>query len=194
MATQTFRSAFNGFNREDVIRHLEHIGNKHTNEMNQLQLENEALQAQIVLLRSRPEVDAPEAAEAADNTDAISALEAENAALRQEIETLKAQLAEIPAQVETPAAEPVATCNELEMYRRAERVEREARERAAQIYHQANGALADAATKVDEAVAQIDLMAGQVSAQLADLQSLVAGSKEVLRDAVSAICTIRPEE
>ena len=35
-APQNFRSAFNGFNREDVVRYLEYINTKHTTQVNQL--------------------------------------------------------------------------------------------------------------------------------------------------------------
>ena len=35
-APKNFRSAFNGFNREDVVRYLEYINAKHTAEINQL--------------------------------------------------------------------------------------------------------------------------------------------------------------
>lgn len=186
MAGQTFRSAFNGFNREDVIHHLEYVNTKHNNETNQLKLENESLRSELEQLRSQP----ADAVPAADEDGALAALQAENDALRQQIEALNARLAEIQAQPGKPAV-PV---NELELYRRAERVEREARERAEQVCHQANGALADATAKVDEAAAQIDEMADKVAGQLTDLQALVAGSKQVLREALSAIGTIRPEE
>ena len=46
-ASQNFRSAFNGFNREDVVHYLEYLNAKHTNQINQLTAENEALRAQV---------------------------------------------------------------------------------------------------------------------------------------------------
>ena len=46
-AAQNFRSAFNGFNREDVVHYLEYLNAKHTNQINQLTAENEALRAQV---------------------------------------------------------------------------------------------------------------------------------------------------
>ena len=40
MATpQNFRSAFNGFNREDVAHYLEYINSKHQSQVNQLTAE-----------------------------------------------------------------------------------------------------------------------------------------------------------
>ena len=34
-ATQRFRSAFNGFNREDVVNYIEYLNIRHTAEMDQ---------------------------------------------------------------------------------------------------------------------------------------------------------------
>ena len=62
-APQNFRTAFNGFNREDVVRYLEYINNKHNAQVNQLSEENAALRAQL------------EAAPAAeDRTEEVEAL------------------------------------------------------------------------------------------------------------------------
>ena len=44
---QNFRSAFNGFNREDVVHYLEYINSKHNTLVNQLTEENEQLRAQL---------------------------------------------------------------------------------------------------------------------------------------------------
>ena len=81
---------------------------------------------------------------------------------------------------------------ELEAYRRAERTERYARERADNLYRQANGALADATVKVDEAAHQFSQMTDNVVAQLSDLQNAIASSKQALRDAAATLYTIRP--
>ena len=44
---QNFRSAFNGFNREDVVHYLEYINTKHTNQVNALTTEVEELRARL---------------------------------------------------------------------------------------------------------------------------------------------------
>ena len=44
---QSFRSAFNGFNREDVVHYLEYLNTKHNNQINQLTAENESLRQQV---------------------------------------------------------------------------------------------------------------------------------------------------
>ena len=46
MAQQTFRSALNGFNREDVVRYIEYLNSVHTAEINQLNSELEYLRNQ----------------------------------------------------------------------------------------------------------------------------------------------------
>ena len=53
-ASQNFRSAFNGFNREDVVHYLEYLNTKHTNQVNQLTAENDALRQRVEAL---PELD-----------------------------------------------------------------------------------------------------------------------------------------
>ena len=53
---QKFRSALNGFNREDVVRYIEFINAKHTAQINQLTSEAE-------FLRTRQEADAAAAEE-----------------------------------------------------------------------------------------------------------------------------------
>ena len=42
-----FRSAFNGFNREDVVKFIEYLNTKHSNELAQLTSENEELRAKL---------------------------------------------------------------------------------------------------------------------------------------------------
>ncbi len=44
---QTFRSAFNGFNREDVVRYIEYINNRHNDQVAQLRNELEELRGKL---------------------------------------------------------------------------------------------------------------------------------------------------
>ena len=178
---QSFRSAFNGFNREDVVHYIEFINHKHTTEVNQLKSEAAALQSKLEETTRQPDL----------------ALELE--ALRQERDALQARCAELEEQLaqaqEAKPAVPAAQCQinyELETYRRAERTEREARARADQVYHQTNSALADATAKVDAAAEEIGQMTDAVMAQLSQLQAAVTGSKQALKDAAASMYTIRP--
>ena len=188
MTEQTFRSSFNGFNREDVVRYLEYINAKHAAELNQLRSELE-------FLRSK-ETPAP-VETVCDNSELV---EQQAARIRELFDRCKEQeetIADLTARLEnvqvTEAAPITCPEQELEAYRRAERAERVARERAEVVYHQANAVLSDATAKVDEAAALIGSMADQLSGQLSQFQSAVTGSKQALCDAAATLYAIRPE-
>ncbi|MFR1754950.1 MAG: hypothetical protein ACLSV7_09710, partial [Oscillospiraceae bacterium] len=122
---QNFRTAFHGFNREDVVRFLETATARHTAEVNQLRDEIARLEGDLSLLRMRSGDGASQ--------EELEALQAENARLKAQVEELETQLTE-------PAATPIRDetnwkDEELAAYRRAETVERQARNRAAQMYH-----------------------------------------------------------
>lgn len=143
-SVKNFRTSLAGFNKDDVVRYIEYINNKHSSELEQLktQLKN-----------------AKDALAKADNTE------------------LKAKL---------EAAAP-APGDELEAYRRAERAERLARERASQIYAQANAVLADATVKVEAISDSMGDLYQQFNEKMQD-------GKNQLQDAVASLYAIRPEE
>ena len=158
---KTFRTAFSGFNREDVVRYIEYMNNKHNAEIEQL---NTQLQT------------AKEELAKADNSELIAKLE-----------VAEARIAELEAQLaEGAQAAAVVAGDELETYRRAERAERLARDRAALIYAQANAALADATVKVEAISDDMNDLAEQFSAKLLE-------GKNQLQDAVASLYAIRPE-
>ena len=174
-APKNFRSAFNGFNREDVVRYLEYINAKHSAEINQITGEADYLRAQLETIEPQNGV--------------IAALEAERDALKAQLEALTARVAELEAQ---GASAVPTTGDELEAYRRAERTERVAKERAELVYHQVNGVLAEASMKVEGVAAEIGGMADTVMTQLTQVQVAVINSKKALNDAVSTMYAIRP--
>lgn len=167
-SVQHFRSAFNGFNREDVVHYIEFLNNQHNTKLEQLN-------AQLLKAQSQPQ-----------NADLLARLEAAEARC--------AQLEKELAEKSVAPAQAVRTEEELEAYRRAERTERLARERAQQIYTQANAVLADVTVKAEEASSQIGAIADQVNAQLQQYQQSISATKDVLREAVATLGTIRPEE
>ena len=191
-ASQNFRSAFNGFNREDVVHYLEYLNSKHTNQINQLTAENEALRAQVDTL---PELESQQLL--------VASLEEKCAELTQQLEAAQARCEELEqaaaqkpvedAPAQEPALSPSAS-EELEAYRRAERIEREAKERAELVYFQANGVLTEATAKVDGISSDITEMADQVMTQLTQLQVAISSSKQALQDASSIMGTIRPNK
>ena len=76
----------------------------------------------------------------------------------------------------------------------AERIEREAKERAELVYFQANSVLTEASAKVDGISADITEMADKVMSQLTQLQVAVSSSKQALQDASSIMGAIRPNK
>jgi len=195
---QNFRSAFNGFNREDVVKYIEYLNARHTAEVNQLTSESEFLQGKLNALEDAPSMKA-----------SLEQAEAERDALKEQVSRLQAQIEQLEQDLEealtaAPAAaapQPQRTVSasynmeaELEYYRRAERIERQARDRAEQVYRVTNGALADATVQVEEAAQSIGELADRVSEQLALLQNAVAGSKQTLRSAAATMYAVRPSD
>ena len=196
--TQNFRSAFNGFNREDVVHYLEYINTKHNNQISQLTSENQELRT---ALKEKPAEDQSELVESLENrcAELTARLEEETHRCEELSAQLEALQARCDALAENAPAAPAETMStlateELEAYRRAERIEREARERAELVYFQANGVLKEASAKVDGISADITDMADQVMLQLTQLQIAVSSSKQALQDASSIMSTIRPNK
>ena len=170
-AVQHFRSALHGFNREDVIHYIEYFNNQYRSQINQL---NTQLQV---------------AQEKAENAEQLQ--QQLDAALAR-CKELEEQLAQQQApQVKENEISPEA---ELEAYRRAERTERLAKERAEQIYAQANAVLADATVKTEEASAQIGVIADQIATQLQACQESVTSARNTFQDAVATLYAIRPKD
>ena len=168
-SVQNFRAAFNGFNRQDVVNYIEYINNTHNAQVEQL---NNQLQAAL----ARP-----------TDEEMKAKLEAAEARI--------AELEETLAQQDRAVLSDGASCTEqeLEAYRRAERVERVAKERAEQIYAQANGVLAEATLKAESASAHIGAIADQVSNQLKEYQDSVLETKATFQEAVATLYAIKPQ-
>lgn len=170
---RSFRSAFNGFNREDVVRYIEYMNHKHNGQVEQLNTQLQTAYAEITQLKASP---------------------SREAELLEQLNTLQTRCDELENALKTGASLPLQPEDELEAYRRAERTERIARERSAQIYEQANAVLSEATLKVEDAAAQINQVIDQVTAQMQQAQESVAGTKSILQDAAATLYAIRPEE
>ncbi len=193
-APQNFRTAFNGFHREDVVRYLEYLNAKHTTQVNQLNSEAESLRQQVAKLEEEL---AAKPAAAQDQSQEIEALNAQLEAAAAEKQALEAKCAEMEQLLDersapTPAPSPSLAEQELEAYRRAERAERIATQRADQIYDSVNSVLSQASGKIDGVSADLGTMADQVSAQLRQLEAAVSTSKLALQEAVETMNTLRP--
>lgn len=163
---QNFRSALGGFNRQDVVRYIEYMNTQHNSQIEQL---NTQLQT---------------AQEALERAKDASQIQAE---LQAQLDAALARCEELESMLAQDGKAPILSGDELEAYRRAERAERLARDRAAQIYAQATAALADATVKVEAVSDGVNSIAAQMAAQLDQ-------SKKDLQEAVAAMYAIRPEE
>ena len=219
---QNFRSAFHGFNREDVVHYIEYANARHDSQLAQLRGELEQAQQELEQLRGELEQAQPaqdqSAAELTALQERCASLEAQNAALQEEnralTQTLQAQaapeadhteeLAALQEQVmqltqerdlaqEAARSSRTRTDEELAAYRRAERMERVARDRVGQMYHQANGTLADAGARLDDAAASLNQAAEEAASRLSALQAHIAQSKSALSDAADVLRGIRPQ-
>lgn len=170
---QNFRSALSGFNREDVVRYIEYINNKHKTELEQLNNQLQAVRQELSRAKGED----------------TSAIKQQLAEAQERCAQLEAQLAQASQQKQEAAQPQVQekSCDELEAYRRAERAERLAKDRAAQIYAQANAALAEATVKVEAASDELAAVAEQMAEK-------VQLTKKQLQDAATAMYAIRPEE
>lgn len=161
--TQNFRTAFRGFHRQDVVQYIEMINNRHN--------------AQVAQLNTQLQTAREELAQ-------FTAVPAQDNGLQAQLDAALARIEELEAQL---ASAPVKTNDELEAYRRAERAERLAKERAEQLTAQINGVLAEATTRMESVSDELTDAVDNLSAKLAT-------SKQELRSAVDALYAIRPQE
>lgn len=98
------------------------------------------------------------------------------------------------AELEKKLAQTGSEAAELETYRRAEKAERMANERAQLIYQKANAALAEACLKAEEASRQVCAAADLAAQQLRAYEHSFADAKATFQETVDALYAIHPEE
>lgn len=182
-----FRSSLNGFNREDVVRYMEYIYNKHSAQVAQLTNELESL---------RSKQDAMDSNRSADLEKQLAAALQENNDLKHRIAALEHSLQEANAALAKPCTIPQAaapTESELEAYRRAERVERVAKERARQVSQQTAQALSTVSSQLDETAEQLMSVNAQLMQQLEQLQDAVANGRQAVQDAAGMVERLNDE-
>ena len=192
---QNFRSSLHGFNRQDVASYLEYLNNRHAAQVNQLNTALEALRRQAAAPVEDPQ---------------RTALEARCRELEQQLETARKERDEALAQREAAeqklasarqdreeallrsCGEKLEANRELEAYRRAERTERMARERAEQVYSETGTVLTQASNRIEAALRQMTGISQQVTGQLDTLQTAIASSRLALQDAAQTIDKLKP--
>ena len=207
---QTFRSAFNGFHREDVVNHIAYMTNKHETAANQLRAEADSLRTELNELRARLNEDDTERCRVPALEEALAGKEAELAAVREELETanqllneqaeqmaaLREQLEEArEAAAKAPKLEKSANhWDELRAYRRAETAERQARERVNDLYDGATDALRGASDTLGDTNAAFEALAEKFRADLVELMEAIDTGKNALGTAADTLDSLRPEE
>lgn len=190
-----FRSSLHGFNRQDVASYLEYLNNRHAAQVNQLNTDLEALRRQAAAPVEDPQ---------------RAALEARCRELEQQLEAVRKERDEALAQREAAeqklasarqdreeallrsCGEKLEANRELEAYRRAERTERMARERAEQVYSETGTVLTQASNRIEAALRQMTGISQQVTGQLDTLQTAIASSRLALQDAAQTIDKLKP--
>ena len=190
-----FRSSLHGFNRQDVANYLEYLNNRHAAQVNQLNTDLEAL-------RRQAEAPAEDPQRAALETR-CQELEQQLAAARKERDEALAQKEAVEQKLEAAqrdreeallrsSGEKMDANRELEAYRRTERTERVARERAEQVYSETSTVLTQASNRIEAALRQMTGISQQVTGQLDTLQTAIASSRLALQDAAQTIDKLKP--
>ena len=207
---QTFRSAFNGFHREDVVNHIAYMTTKHETLVKELRSENDTLRTELEDLRARLDEDTATQDRAAELEQALEGKEAELAALKEELETANqllneqaeqmAALREELEEAKEAAAKPAAIeksanhWDELRAYRRAETAERQAKERVNDLYTSANTALRGAGATLGATNAAFEALAEKFREDLVELMNAIETGRTALTTAADTLDTLRPEE
>ena len=207
---QTFRSAFNGFHREDVVNHIAYMTTRHETLVKELRSENDTLRTELEDLRARLDEDTATQDRAAELEQALEGKEAELAALKEELETANqllneqaeqmAALREELEEAREAAAKPAAIeksanhWDELRAYRRAETAERQAKERVNDLYTSANTALRGAGATLGDTNAAFEALAEKFRADLVELMNAIETGRTALTTAADTLDTLRPEE
>ena len=192
-----FRSALNGFNRQDVARYLEYLNTQHNAQLNQLQTDLDNLRR-----KAEPEGEDPREKRLRELENQCMELETQLAAMQAQRDEALRQRDEALRQRDEVQREAVVqvsgarldTNQELEAYRRAERAERVAKERANLIYAQTGAVLNQASVRVEGAIRQVTGISQQVSTQLDTLQAAISSSRLALQDAADTISRLKPKQ
>ena len=194
---QNFRSSLHGFNRQDVANYLEYLNNRHAAQVNQLNTDLEELRRQVqtpaadpqrLILESRCRELEQQLRQAQSERD--EALAQKEEALRK-LEDARKDREDALLRV---SGEKLDANRELEAYRRAERTERVARERAEQVYSETGTVLTQASNRIDTALRQMTGISRQVSTQLDTLQAAISSSRLALQDAADTISRLKPKQ
>lgn len=179
---RNFRAALNGFNRTDVVAYIEECAINHEKALRQLRDENARLRADLEALQARQE--------AAQEPAPEPPVEAQEAP--------QAEEPEVPTQPEPePEVVPIvppasSSAEELAAYRRAEAVERAARNRAAALCRQVNAIMDSTSRQLEGSRGDVDTVMSDLNICLRQLNDTFAQLRIIFDDAVQALTTVEP--
>lgn len=176
MATETFRTSLNGFNRTDVVQFIQKMTTNHEKELKTLREENEKSSEALELLRDDQ---ARLEAQNAELTEKLAALEAQNAELTEKLAAKAAESSPAPAAAPAAPVSAQIAEHELAAYRRAEGMERKARERAEATTKLLKGVFAKATDRLNAGSVEFAAAAEKFRADYEHMQQLLADAKGV---------------
>lgn len=193
---QNFRSAIHGFHREDVVNYIDYLVNRHNGEVDavkldarrreeELQARCDALEAELAAFRERP--DAPEQ---------LELLKKEHQAeLDQQEKLYEAQIEALQEKIEAMKTDCDSHSQaELEAYRRAERVESQARERAQRQQEKGDAILTQIDGQVRTLYTSLETAETELSAMAERLRSLAQQGRQEIARAADALAELKNEE
>lgn len=160
--TQRFRSALNGFNREDVVNYIEYINNRHTAEVEQLKNQLQEAKGSV-------------------SEEVVADLQVQLDAALQRCAELEEKL----------SVKEADSNRELEAYRRAEEAERLAKVRAQDIYDQANTALSTATAMAESAAEEFNQVAERTSQQLKEYQASISATVNSFKSVAASMSAVK---
>ena len=170
---RNFRAAINGFNRSDVVNYIEECSIQHERALRQLRDENARLRADLEKVQAEKE--------------ALEAQQSESEAPAAEPEP--------EAVPEAPAApEPPSSGEELAAYRRAEAVERSARNRAAALCRQVNEIVDNASRKFETSRGDVNALMSDLNICLRRLNDTFAELRMTFDDTAGAFASVESLE
>jgi len=164
-APQRFRSAFNGFNKEDVVNYIEYLNNRYTAQLDQLKNQLQETQGCV-------------------SADVVAGLQAQ-------LDAALLRCAELEEKVN--ATQDATVSRELEAYRRAEEAERKAHERAQEIYAHTQSTMDNVSAMAEAAAEEFNQVAERTAQQMKEYQESIFTTVNNFKTAVSALSTIKPE-
>lgn len=168
-----FRTSIGGFNRDDVVHYIETASVEHLKELRQVKDANEKLEAEKAALRA--ELDETKKKLTAANAK-LDRMTVEDASLQQQVETLAQEAAELAQRAADAEAAPEKnyTEEELEAYRRAEAMERNALVRAQRLKEKLSQLCQSAHTRYTDSGEELEALSQDLSSVLSRMQDTIA--------------------